>query len=104
MENLTISIPHQLTRDEAKRRIREQMGAVRGQVSAIGSLQETWEGDKMVFSLSAMGQPISGHMTVEDHKVNVEVALPWLLRMLAGTVKQNVEQQVRGLLDRPGAK
>ena len=103
-QNMTASIPHQLTRDEAKLRIQEQMGTIRQQVSAIASVQETWAGDKMSFSLNSMGQPISGHLTVEDHMVQVEVALPWLLKMLAGTIKQTIEQHGQSLLDRPAEK
>jgi predicted metal-dependent hydrolase len=103
-QNMTASIPHQLTREEAKRLIQSQMGTLRKQIAAIASVQETWAGNKMSFSLHSMGQPISGHLTVEDHTVEVEVSLPWFLSMLAGNVKQTIEQQGRALLNRPVEK
>jgi len=101
MQDLTATIPHQLTRTEAKRRIREQVGTVRQQYGTLlTNLQETWTGDTMAFSLMAMGQPISGKLTVDDQAVHLTVALPWLLRMLAGAVKPRIEQQGRLLLGR----
>ena|ERR1043166_8397470 len=99
MSNLTASIPHQLTRAGAKRRIQDQVGTLRHQHGSMFSeLKETWNGDRMEFAATAMGQAVSGHLTVEDHAVQVEVALPWLLTMLAGAVKQGIEQQVKHVL------
>jgi hypothetical protein len=74
--------------------VRQQHGAL------LTNLQETWTGDTMTFSLAAMGQSISGHLTVDDQAVHLTVALPWLLRMLAGTLKPRIEQQGRLLLAR----
>ncbi len=102
MPDMTATIPHQLTRAEAKRRIQEQVGVVRTQYGAmLTNLQETWTGDAMAFSLDAMGQSISGRLTVDDQAVHVTVALPWFLSMMAATLKPRIEQQGRLLLARP---
>src|SRR4051812_25219311 len=85
MSNLTATVPHKLTRDEAKRRIQDQLGQLRQQQGQLlQNLQETWTGDRMDFSVAAMGQTVTGHLVVEDQAVQVEVALPWMLAMLAG--------------------
>ena len=109
MPNLTASIPHQLTRAEAKRRIQDQVGTLRRQHgSMFNELKETWTGDRMDFAATAMAQSISGHLTVDDHAVHVDVALPWLLSLLAGTVKHRIQQDVKHALalppPTPGAK
>jgi len=102
MPNLTASIPHQLSRAEVKRRIQEQVSTLRQQKGVpISNLQETWTGDAMAFSVSSMGQVISGHLTIDDHAVHVDVALPWFLSMLSGVVKQRIEHQGRHLLGGP---
>ena len=102
MPNLTASIPHQLTRAEAKRRIQDQIGVLRQQHETMfANLKQTWTGDTMEFSAAAMGQSISGHLTVDDHAVHVDVALPWLLSMFAGTVKQRIEHEVTHVLAIP---
>ena len=102
MSHLTASIPHQLTRAEAKRRIQDEVTKLRQQQHALfGNLRESWNGDTMDFSLVAMGQSITGHLHVEDQAVRLEVALPWLLSMLAGAMKPRIEQQGRQLLAGP---
>jgi len=99
MHDLTATIPHQLSRAEAKRRIQEQVGIVRHEHGALlTNLQENWSGDTMTFSLTAMGQSISGRVIVEDQAVHLTVTLPWLLRMLAETLKPTIERRGRLLL------
>jgi hypothetical protein len=102
MPNLTASVPHQLTRAEAKRRIQQQIGLLRQQHGAlIADVRENWTEDVLDFSLVAVGQAISGRLTVDDHMVHLDVALPWLLSMMTGTVQKAIEQQGRHLLTGP---
>jgi putative polyhydroxyalkanoate system protein len=102
MPDMTASIPHQLGRAEAKQRIQDQVELLRQRHGgALTSLQETWTGDTLQFSASAAGQSISGRLTVEDQLVHLSVTLPWLLRMLAGTIKYRIETEGRHLLARP---
>jgi hypothetical protein len=83
MPDMTATIPHQLTRAEAKRRIQDQIGVVRQQYgSMFTNLQETWTGEAMAFSLTAMGQSLSGRLTVDDQAVHLTVALPSSGRVL----------------------
>lgn len=98
MPDMTASIPHQLGREEAKRRIQDQIAIVRQRHGSLfTNLQETWTDDTLHFSLAAVGQSVSGHLTVEDRVVNVTVALPWFLSMLASTVKHRIETEGRDM-------
>jgi putative polyhydroxyalkanoate system protein len=100
MPNLTVSIPHQLSRAEAKRRIQEQIAHVQQQYGGmVGPVEQAWEGDTLDLTLSAAGQTVAGRLMVEDQAVRVEVALPWMLSLLAGKVQQQVEEQGRRLLE-----
>ena len=100
MQNLTISVPHQHGKAEAKRRLQENIGTLRQQHAHMFSeVRETWEGDTMRFAVSAMGQTVTGSMSVTEDAVHVVVALPWLLRMLAAPFRQQLESQVRLALD-----
>jgi len=99
MQELEVSIPHQLGRAEAKQRIQQQMDNLRRQAgSPVANLQDTWQGDTMDVSMSVMGQSLSGRVAVEDQAVHLTLALPWLLRLLAGTIKHKIEQQGNLLL------
>jgi len=102
MPNLAVSIPHQLGRVEAKRRIQEQIGIMRNQHGAMFTkLHETWNGDAMDFAATAMGQSITGQMVVEESVLHVTVALPWILSIMANTIKQKLELQGRQMLELP---
>jgi hypothetical protein len=105
MSNLTITIPHQLGREEAKRRISEQTSQLFGQQGALLERAEhRWEGDTMHFHVGAMGQSFSGTALFTDQTVHLEVALPWILKVLAGGLKTQIEQQGRKLLEQRSEK
>jgi putative polyhydroxyalkanoate system protein len=100
VSNFTMSIPHNLTRDEAKRRLQDGIGRARHQYGAIlGGLSESWEGDTLRFVLSSAGQTVSGQLFVEDHAVRLEATLPWMLAMLAGPLQRRIEKQGREALE-----
>ncbi len=102
MQNLTLSIPHQLTRDEAKRRIQDHMSEVQRQFGHIlGPIHHQWNGDMMDFLIGPAGQSVSGKVFAEDHAVRVEVALPWMFALLTATVKSTVEREGQRLLGPP---
>lgn len=99
MPNLTISIPHQLGRAEAKRRIAEQAAHVQSQHGGLlERVEQRWDGDTLHFLVGAVGQSVSGTAHVTEQTVDLDIALPWMLSMLAGTVKKQVEQQGHKLL------
>jgi putative polyhydroxyalkanoate system protein len=96
---ITITIPHQLSRAEAKRRIQEEASRTLSQYgSLVTPIKQEWAGDTLDLSVSAAGQMINAKVLVEDHQVLVEVALPWFLAALAGAVRQGIEQRGRQML------
>jgi putative polyhydroxyalkanoate system protein len=100
MSNFTASIPHNLSRDEARRRLQDGIDRARHQHGFfLGGLTDRWDGDTMSFVLSAAGQSVSGQVFVEDHAVRLEATLPWMLAMLAGPLKRRIEQQGREALE-----
>jgi putative polyhydroxyalkanoate system protein len=99
MQNLTVTIPHRLGKAEARRRIEGGVREVRQQYGVILSrLEEHWDGDTLSFSAAAMGQTVWGQIVVEESQVRVEVALPWMLALLGGVVRQHLEQRGHRLL------
>jgi len=104
--NLTLSVPHNLTRAEVKRRIQEHITSAQQQHGQmIGTVEQRWIGDRLDFAVVAVGQRISGWAIIEDNVVRVEIELPWMLSLLAGAVRQQIEHQGRQLLgQRPESK
>src|SRR5262245_60733770 len=85
---ITLTIPHELGRAEARRRIDEGFANLTRSLGAVaGALSKSWTGDRLSFAFSALGQQISGIVDVEDASVKLEVLLPNVLAMLANKVK-----------------
>ena len=66
----------------------------------MSKLDEKWNGNHLDFNLTAMGQSVSGRVDVEPKDVKLEVDLPFMLAMLAGRFKKQVETEGRKLLDK----
>jgi len=97
---ITLNIPHELGRDEARRRIDGGFGQLAGHLGgAAGALSKTWEGDRMRFSLQAMGQSITGFVDIAEREVKLEVLLPGILGMIAGKVRGRLQKEGQVLLD-----
>ena len=94
---ITVSIPHQLGRAEARRRIEDGFGDFSRHLGG-GGLTKNWTGDRLDFSLQAMGQAITGFLDVADDVVRVEVLLPGFLAMIAGKVKGTLQKEGQLLL------
>jgi putative polyhydroxyalkanoate system protein len=100
MPNLTLSIPHQLGREQAKRQIDELASQLQGHSGGLlKRVEQHWDGDTLHFVVGAAGQSISGTAQVKEQTVYVDIALPWMLSFLAGKVKKQIEQQARDVLE-----
>jgi putative polyhydroxyalkanoate system protein len=99
MPDLTATIPHQLTREQARQRLQDRIAAFRRQPGfAFADVAETWSGDRMDFTVQAAGQRIAGFLIVDDRAVHVTVTLPWLLSVLAGSIRKGIERDVHHIL------
>ena len=101
-KTLDISIPHQLGRDEARRRIIHGVAQARAQhAGSFASVEERWSGDRLDFSVSALGQRVAGWLDVQEQAVQIHVALPWLLAKLAERLRPQIEGEARKVLKLP---
>src|SRR4051812_11176545 len=102
MPDLTLSVPHQLGRAEARRRVQELATQLKQQQGAVmGHLDERWTGDPLDFTFTAMGQAFPGRLVVEDAVVRLNVTLPWIFTALTENLRQAIEQQGQKLLGGP---
>jgi putative polyhydroxyalkanoic acid system protein len=102
---LVVSIPHQLGKEEALRRLKSGFGRARttfGEKLAV--IEENWSGDHLDFRAGILGQTTTGTIDVAEDHVRVEVQLPWLLGMLAEQVRPFIERQGHLMLEKPGGQ
>ncbi len=98
---LVVSIPHQLGREEAVRRLKAGLGRVETQFGALLAVQEeTWQAERLAFRVTALGQPVSGTIDVGEDRVVLELQLPWLLAKLAGAVQPLIRREGSLMLEK----
>jgi hypothetical protein len=96
---LTINIPHQLGRTEARHRIETGFAkSLPGLPGGLGAISQRWEGDRLVFSVAALAQTITGFVDVGDAAVTMEIHLPGVLGLIAGGFKGRLQKAGQLLL------
>ena len=99
-KTISITVPHKLSQDEARMRLVNGIADLKGKYGdKVANMQETWNGNQMAFRLSTMGQAITGRVEVQPSAVKLDVDLPWMLAMLAGKFRPQVEQEARRMLE-----
>ena len=61
---------------------------------------DVWDGDRLSFAASALGQRAHGFIDVYDGAVRLELMLPWLLARFAHAVRRVVGQRGQLLLEK----
>ncbi|MGB5904933.1 MAG: polyhydroxyalkanoic acid system family protein [Xanthobacteraceae bacterium] len=97
---LIVSIPHRLSREEARRRLQSGLTRAASHVPVLSVDEEHWDGDRMTFRVRALGQAASGHVDIADDHVRLEVMLPWLLQRFAEVAQKAIRQSGRLLLEK----
>jgi hypothetical protein len=96
---ISVSIPHQLGRAEARRRIE---GGFAKMIHVLpgsgGTCTERWDGDRLIFAVASMGQTISGVISVLDAAVTMEIELPGVLGLIASGLKDRLRKAGQLLL------
>jgi hypothetical protein len=100
-EPLIVNIPHRLGKDEALRRIKDGLGRGRPEFARLLTIEEeTWTGDRLTFSVKALGQRASGTIDVYEQAVRLEVTLPWLLAHFAHAAQRVIGQKGQLMLEK----
>jgi len=97
---VTVTIPHELGRAEARRRIEAGFDDLSRHLGGLGGVSKTWDGDRLSFAFAAMGQAISGSVDVADRGIRLEVLLPSLLAMMASKLKGRLQKEGQLLLEK----
>lgn len=97
---VTLTLPHDLGRTEARRRLDAGFGDLARHLGGVGSISRTWNGDRLEFAFAIMGQVANGLVDVEDRSVRLEIVLPGLLGAIAGKLKARLRHGGQLLLEK----
>jgi hypothetical protein len=96
---ISITIPHQLGRVEAHRRIETGFAKLVNLLPGkTGACSERWDGDQLTFSVAAVGQTLGGVINILDTEVKMEIQLPGVLGLLANKLKDRLQKAGQLLL------
>ncbi|MEO7116623.1 MAG: polyhydroxyalkanoic acid system family protein [Caldimonas sp.] len=96
---ITVGIPHQLGRAEARRRIEIGFAKmIRALPGGAGNYSQRWDGDRLVFSVAALAQTVAGVIDVDDAAVTMEIQLPGVLGLIASGLKNRLQKAGQLLL------
>ena len=96
---IDVDIPHNLGKDEARRRIANNIHKLEQQIPGGAKVQSGWTGDQLNLDIAAMGQAVTGTIDVLDNKVHVRVLLPGMLGMFSGVIQGALQAKGNVLLE-----
>lgn len=98
-KSIVITVPHALGRDEARRRVAQEIDALkRAYVDKFAHSEVIWSGDGANIRVIALAQEITAQIDVAIDSVRVEIVLPWLLASLANKVQDRLKISARETL------
>lgn len=99
MAHFDMSIPHNLSQEEALKRIQTLLGETKkDHGDKINNLIEKWNGNVGEFSFTIMGFDISGTLTVNAGSVDIDAELPFAASLFKGKIKELIEEKAANLL------
>ena len=101
---ISVNIPHNLGKQEARRRIEEGFGRMRqqmtGGLAGMVAFQERWERDRLHFEGGVLGQKITGRLDVLADSVHLQLDLPEILAALAEQITGRLKTEGQKLLEK----
>jgi hypothetical protein len=99
-KSITLTFPHSLPQQEARRRIEQALVQMEQQAAQAKLLnfRQTWQGDRLNFVAQMLGQEVSGFVDVLPETVAMEVTLPGFLAFVADAVRGRLQNEGRKLL------
>jgi|SRR6476661_6195401 putative polyhydroxyalkanoate system protein len=96
---IEVDLPHSLGKDEARRRIANNVHKLQEHIPGGAQVQSGWVGDQLNLDVAAMGQSITATIDVEETKVRLKVVLPPMLGMFSGMIQAALQRKGDVLLE-----
>jgi putative polyhydroxyalkanoate system protein len=95
MSTIDVRRAHSLPKEDAKKRAEVLAGSMQQKFELVWH----WDGDRIVFDAPhGAAKGTKGSVEVSEKEVRVQIDLPFLLRMLKGTIESKVNDKLNQLL------
>jgi hypothetical protein len=96
---IEVDLPHKLGREEARRRIANNVHKLQEHIPGGAQVQAGWVNDQLNLDVQAMGQSVTATIDVEERKVHLRVLLPPMLGMFSGLIQGALQKKGSVLLE-----
>ena len=96
---IEVDLPPPLGKDEARRRIANNIHTLSDHIPGAANVQSAWTDDRLRLDIGAMGQEVAATIDVHDKSVHLKVLLPGLLGMFAGPIQAALRSKGGQLLE-----
>ena len=96
---IEVDLPHKLGKDEARRRIANNVDKLQEHIPGGAQVQTGWAGDQLNLDVQAMGQEVTATIDVMETKVRLKVLLPPMLGMFSGIIQGALQKKGGVLLE-----
>jgi hypothetical protein len=96
---IEVDLPHTLGKDEARRRIANNIHKLQDHIPGGAQVHSGWVGDQLNLDIAAMGQSLTATIDVEETKVHLKVLVPPMLGMFAGLIQAALQKKGSVLLE-----
>lgn len=98
-KQFVVSVPHQLSREEALDRIKSLVADLKSQYgNQVSDVSEKWTGNRCDFSLKMKMFKLSGTIEVDDSTAEIRGTMPTGTGRFEGKAKALIEQRAKSLL------
>jgi putative polyhydroxyalkanoate system protein len=96
---IDVDLPHSLGKDEARRRIANNVHKLTEHIPGGAHVQSGWVGDQLNLDVAAMGQTVTATVDVQETKVHLRVLLPPMLGMFSSLIQATLQKKGNVLLE-----
>jgi hypothetical protein len=95
MPKSTIVVPHQLSSDEALKRVKALLADVQQKhAGQLSDVHEEWNGNDCQLSWKSMGMGMTANLSVKPSEVEAVANLPMAFTMFKGKLESLVKEQL----------
>src|SRR3954451_5423006 len=95
---IDVDLPHNLGKDEARRRLADNIHKLEQHIPGGARVNSGWAGDQLNLNIAAMGESVNATIDVMDTKVHLKVLVPGMLGMFGVRIQPALQKKGGALL------
>jgi hypothetical protein len=99
MPKFSVTVPHQISQQEATERLNRFVDILREKFKdSVSDLDQSWESNALAFRFKTYGVPLAGKITVASDRLVVDGDLPFTAMMFKGKIESAIREQLERLM------